>query len=130
VSSTDGSLVTLLVHILAERGIAVTSFEATVFALGIHEDTGSLTFSTTTPRDAEALAFCMRCGADPALLEKWLANALTATQRQTLAAALSSAEELPVAEATILLSALRQDLYVEGVSVVAHRVMDLTGCDA
>ena len=56
----DGSLVTLLVHIIAERGIAVTPFEATVFALGIHEDTGSLTFSTTTPRDAEALAFCMR----------------------------------------------------------------------
>ena len=130
VSSVDGSLVTLLVHILAERGIAVTPFEATVFALGIHEDTGSLTFSTTTPRDAEALAFCMRCGADPALLEKWLANALTAAQRQTLSAALATAEELPVAEATVLLSALHQDLYVEGVSVVAHRVMDLTGCDA
>ena len=27
------------------------------------------------------------------------------------------------------MSALHQDLYVEGVSVVAHRVMDLTGCD-
>ena len=25
---------------------------------------------------------------------------------------------------------MREDLYVEGVSVVAHRVMDLTGCDA
>jgi tRNA nucleotidyltransferase (CCA-adding enzyme) len=35
-----------------------------------------------------------------------------------------------LSEATVLLSALRQDLYVEGVSVVAHRVMDLTGCDA
>ena len=30
----------------------------------------------------------------------------------------------------MLLSALSEDLYVEGVSVVAHRVMDLTGCDA
>ena len=30
----------------------------------------------------------------------------------------------------MLLSALHEDLYVEGVSVVAHRVMDLTGCDA
>ena len=30
----------------------------------------------------------------------------------------------------MLLSALREDLYVEGVSVVAHRVMDLTGADA
>src|SRR5674476_892339 len=40
------------------------------------------------------------------------------------------AERSTVATATVLLSALRQDLYVEGVSVVAHRVMDLTGCDA
>ncbi len=130
VTSSDGSLVTLLVRIVAERGIPITPFEATVFALGIHEDTGSLTFSTTTPADAEALALCMLRGADTALLEKWLANALTSAQRHTLAAALETAEELPVAAATVLLSALRQDLYVEGVSVVAHRVMDLTGCDA
>ena len=130
VSSRDGSLVTLLVRIIAEREIAVTPFEATVFALGIHEDTGSLTFSTTTTRDAEALAFCMRAGADTQLLEKWLANALTPAQRRTLAGALQTAVELPIADASVLLSALHEDLYVEGVSVVAHRVMDLTGCDA
>ncbi len=130
VSSGDGSLVTLLVRIIAERGIPVTPFEATVFALGIHEDTGSLTFATTTTRDAEALAFCMRAGADTELLEKWLTNALTSAQRVTLGAALGAAAELPILEATVLLSALHEDLYVEGVSVVAHRVMDLTGADA
>jgi tRNA nucleotidyltransferase (CCA-adding enzyme) len=130
VSSRDGSLVTLLVRIIAERDIPVTPFEATVFALGIHEDTGSLTFSTTTTRDAEALVYCMRAGADTELLEKWLTSALTPAQRRTLAGALETAVELPVGEASILISALREDFYVEGVSVVAHRVMDLTGCDA
>ena len=104
VSSNDGSLVTLLVRIIAERGIPVTPFEATVFALGIHEDTGSLTFATTTTRDAEALAFCMRAGADTELLEKWLANALTPAQRLTLAAALETAEELPIPEASVRFS--------------------------
>ena len=130
VSSDDGSLVTLLVRIIAERGIPVTPFEATVFALGIHEDTGSLTFATTTTRDAEALAYCMRAGADTELLERWLTNALTPAQRVTLAGALQTARELPIVQASVLLSALHEDLYVEGVSVVAHRVMDLTGCDA
>ena len=91
VSSGDGSLVTLLVRIIAERGIPVTPFEATVFSLGIHEDTGSLTFATTTTRDAEALAYCMRAGADTELLEKWLTNALTPAQRITLAGALETA---------------------------------------
>ena len=131
VSSGDGSLVTLLVRIIAERGIPVTPFEATVFALGIHEDTGSLTFATTTTRDAEALAYCMRAGADTELLEKWLTNALTPAQRRHARRRRCRRRgELPIAEASVLLSALHEDLYVEGVSVVAHRVMDLTGCDA
>jgi len=129
ITSEDGSLVTLLVRIIAARDLTISPFEASVFALGIHEDTGSLTFSTSTPADAEALALCMQRGADTVLLEKWLANVLTPAQRRTLAGALQSAEELPIAEATVLVSALHQDLYVEGVSVVAHRVMDLTGCD-
>ena len=38
--------------------------EATALALGIHEDTGSLTYPSTTLRDVEALAFCARHGAD------------------------------------------------------------------
>ncbi len=31
---------------------------------------------------------------------------------------------------TVLVASVEQPLYVEGVSVVAHKVMDLTGCDA
>ncbi len=130
VTGATGSLVTLMLRIITERAIPVTPFEATVFALGIHEDTGSLTFSTTTPDDAEALAFCMRHGADAALLEKWLTNALTVPQRRTLAAALDVCEDIGLAGVSVLVAALREELYVEGVSVVAHRIMDLTGCDA
>ena len=129
-TAPTGSLVTLMLRILTERGVPVTTFEASLFAIGIHEDTGSLTFSTTTPDDAEALAFCMRHGADPALLEKWLTNALSEPQRRTLAAALECSEDLGLPGVVVLVAALREDLYVEGVSVVAHRVMDLTGCDA
>ncbi len=129
VLSNDGSLVTLLLRIISQREISVTPFEATVFALGIHEDTGSLLFNTTTPADAEALALCMRLGAETAVLERWLTSALTPAQRSTLAFALHAARELPIAGATVLVSSLREELYVEGVSIVAHRVMDLTGCD-
>src|SRR5213080_2713201 len=51
--SEDGALTTTLVGVLAEREVAVSPLEATVFALGIHEDTGSLTHATrrnATPR--------------------------------------------------------------------------------
>src|SRR5919109_1443387 len=63
VLSEDGALTTTLVGILAEREIPVTRVEATAFALGIHEDTGSLTYPTATQRDADALAWCLRLDA-------------------------------------------------------------------
>ena len=62
VVSGDGALTTTLVGILAEREIAVSPLEATVFALGIHEDTGSLTYPSATQRDADALSWCLRHG--------------------------------------------------------------------
>src|SRR4029453_6408966 len=62
--ATDGSLVTNMLKLLLERGIQVTPMQATAFALGIHEDTGSLTYASATHRDIEALAACVRAGAN------------------------------------------------------------------
>ncbi len=63
VLSRDGALTTTLVGILAERGVLPLPLEATAFVLGIHEATGSLTSATTTQRDVDALAWCLRHGA-------------------------------------------------------------------
>ena len=128
--SDDGSLVTAMLRIVAERGLPVSALEATVFALGIHEDTGSLSFATTTMRDAEALAFCMRQGADPALIERYLHSPLSAAQRDVLATALRECEEVAVPGRKVLVASVHQAEYVESVSVVAHAFMELTDCDA
>src|SRR5918998_1423335 len=72
VLSNDGALTTTLVGILAERELGVTPLEATAFALGIHEDTGSLTYPSATQRDADALAWCLRHGARQDLLARFL----------------------------------------------------------
>ena len=49
---------TSMLHLLREREVEISRLEATIFALGIHEDTGSLTYPRTTIRDAEMLAVC------------------------------------------------------------------------
>ena len=58
--------------ILAERELTPTPLEATALALGIHEDTGSLTYPGTTQRDADALAWCLRHGASQELVATYL----------------------------------------------------------
>ena len=130
IASDDGSLVTLLLHIISERGIVVTPLEATLFALGIHEDTGSLTFPTTTVRDVEALAFCMRRGANQQLIERFLHNPLSGVQRGLLVKILEKSRPVESAGFDVLVAAVRGPEYVEGVSLVAHKAMDMTNCDA
>src|SRR5919108_68172 len=88
VLSEDGALTTTLVGILAEREVAVTPLEATAFALGIHEDTGSLTYPTATQRDAEALGWCLRHGARQDLIASYLHTPLGEVERELLSALL------------------------------------------
>ncbi len=126
VLSDDGALTTTLVGIIAEREPAVTPLEATVFALGIHEDTGSLTYPTATQRDAEALAWCLRHGARQEMVSRYLHAPLGEDERALLDALLASLETHGVAGVELLLAAVAWPAYVDGVSNLAHKVVDLT----
>src|SRR5947208_2386888 len=130
VVSEDGALTTTLVGILAERELPVTPLEATAFALGIHEDTGSLTYPTATQRDAEALAWCLRHGASQELLADFLHTPLTEEERELLAAILENLEANELAGIEVLVAAVTWPRYVDGVSNLAHKVVDLTDCKA
>ena len=130
VFSEDGALTTTLVSILAEREVAVTPLEATAFALGIHEDTGSLTYPGTTQRDAEALAWCLRHGARQESIATYLHSPLAAGERELLNELLARLEPRPVAGVDVLVAAVAWPRYVEGVSNLAHKVVDLTDCKA
>ena len=57
-----GSATTLLVETIRERGVAIDALEATLLCLGIHADTGSLTFAGTTARDAAAVTWLLGQG--------------------------------------------------------------------
>ena len=102
-----------------------------MFALGIHEDTGSLTFPTTTVRDVEALAFCMRQGANQQVIERFLHNPLSAPQRELLLRVLERARPVAAGGLDVLVAAVcAARAYVEGVSLVVHKAMDVANCDA
>jgi tRNA nucleotidyltransferase (CCA-adding enzyme) len=130
VLSQDGALTTTLVGILAERELEVTPLEATVFALGIHEDTGSLTYPSTTQRDAEALAWCFRHGARQELVASFLHTPLTHQDRRLLNSLLDAAEPHEAEGLEALVAAVRWPEYVDGISNLAHKIVDLTDCNA
>ncbi len=130
VTSTDGALTTTLVGILAEREIEPTALEATAFALGIHEDTGSLTYPTTTQRDVDALAWCFRHGARQELVSQYLHTPLGASERELLKVLMESLEPVDFGGEELLVATVRWPEYVEGISNLAHKIVDLTDTHA
>ncbi len=127
--STDGSQASSMVHVLLERGVEISRLEASIFALGIHEDTGSLTYPRTTIRDAEMLAACMRLGASQALIERFLHSALADEQRDVLMQLVDAVRVERVRGWDIHLVSLELPRYVDGLSVIAHKLMELINAD-
>lgn len=129
VLSSDGAQATSMLHILHERGVQIGRLEATIFALGIHEDTGSLTYPRTTIRDAEMLALSMRLGASQPLIERFLHSALTGEQREVLMRMVDHVRVERVRGIDVHVVALEVPGYVDGLSVIAHKLMELINAE-
>lgn len=71
-----GSTSTLMVEELRQRGLPVSSSEADLLLLGIYEDTGSLTYATTSPRDFEAAVWLLAQGGDLATVRRFVLRPL------------------------------------------------------
>lgn len=84
-----GATTTLVVEALKERSIVLSVPEATVMALGIHGDTGSLTFAQTTVRDAQALTWLMEQGASLRAIADFAEPGLSPQLQRLLPAALN-----------------------------------------
>jgi len=123
--SSDGAEATSLLHILLERGVELSRLEATIFALGIHEDTGSLTYPRTTIRDADMLAAAMSLGASQPLIERYLHSALAAEQRQVLMRLVDAVRVETIRGIDVHLASLDIEDYVDGLSIVADKLMEL-----
>ncbi len=57
-----GATTTFLLEALQEQNGHLTTIQATLMLLGIYEDTGSLTYTHTTPRDLHAAAYLIEQG--------------------------------------------------------------------
>ncbi|XZN93549.1 MAG: CBS domain-containing protein [Microcoleus sp.] len=104
--------------------------EATVMALGIHVDTGSLTFEGATARDANALAWLMQQGASLGVIAEYVEPGLSAQLQDLLKEALNNLRSETVRGNSVAWVLLTTDAYVPGLSALASRLLDLTETDA
>ena len=125
-----GATTTILIERIQERGLPVTPLEATIFLLGIYEDTGNLTFASTTAEDVEAVAWLLRQGANLELVSTFLIRGLTPDQRVLLNDLLAHVRYYDVHGARVAITSAAADHYVQEVALLAHRLADVEGADA
>jgi tRNA nucleotidyltransferase (CCA-adding enzyme) len=128
-SEAQGATTTILVKLLRKLEIAISPYEATLFALGIHEDTGSLTYAGTTYEDAEALAWLIGMGASPAAVSLFLHRVLSPSQHELMNQLLGSFHYHDFKGIQVVVATAEIGDYVEGVSVAVSRVVELENID-
>ncbi len=128
--SSVGATTTLIVEQLQQQQISLTPAEATVMALGIHVDTGSLTFDQSTPRDALALAWLMQQSASLSVISTYRDPGLSVQLQQLLTKALENLEYLCVRGYTVGWVTLKTEGFVPGLSSLASELVELTEIDA
>ena len=125
-----GSTTTILTGFLMKRGIEVTPFEATLMMLGIHEDTGNLTFPSTTVEDYAAAAWLLERGANLNEVADSIGKELTAEQVSLLNDLLNSLKTSSLKGVDVSIAQASVDRYVGDIATLAHMIRDMENLQA
>ncbi|MBA4375496.1 MAG: hypothetical protein C0401_04905 [Anaerolinea sp.] len=125
-----GATTTIFVDQLRERDTELSMIQATLLLLGIYEDTGSLTYASTTVRDVKAAAFLLEKGGNLRIAAEFLNPALSEDQRRLADRLLENVRTISIQDKHILLATADAQGMREEISSVAHKLRDLLDPDA
>ncbi len=120
-----GAITTALVEHIRQQGIGISSLEATLLMLGIYEDTGSLTYGTTTVRDIQAAAWLLEQQAVLDTVRRFLSQPLNAEQQNLLELLMDHMQTRTIQGYTVSVCPVSVPEYIAEVSSVVHRLRDL-----
>jgi tRNA nucleotidyltransferase (CCA-adding enzyme) len=120
-----GATTTLMCEALQESQVVLTRVEATLLLLGIYEDTGSLLYGATTPRDVRAAAWLLEQGASLDVVHEFLHHPLSDDQRAVYERLIEDAESHDVAGFSVVVACAEAPELVAEVSSLAHTLRDL-----
>ncbi len=125
-----GATATLLTRELMATDVPIPPPVASLALLGIHEDTGNLSFDSTQPDDYRAAAHLLASGANLQLVRRFTHDALNDEQRAFREALLAQARTTTVAGRLVVVAAFTHPTYVAGVSGLVNDLLELHAADA
>jgi tRNA nucleotidyltransferase (CCA-adding enzyme) len=120
-----GATVTILTELLRQRKIPISPEEATVMAIGLYEDTGSFTFSSTTVRDFETAGFLLSQGANLNTVANLITRELTPDQVSLLNELIQTATRHTVRGVEVVIAKASSEKYVGDFALLVHKLKDM-----
>jgi len=124
-----GATTTIILKKIKEMNIEISPIEATLFALGIYEDTGSLTFSTTTIDDINSISYLFDRGIKLKVVANFMNIGLSLAQKKLLNQLLLSSKEISCKGIRINMARAETKSYTEGLALLTHRLIEIENSD-
>lgn len=125
-----GANTTIMTKLLIEKELDITPEEATILSLGIYEDTGSFTFSSTTRKDYEIAGFLRDKGADLSVISNLLSKEISPDQLTLLNDMVESSRTYIINNLKILISTVSRDYYIPDLGFLSHKLNKMETADA
>jgi tRNA nucleotidyltransferase (CCA-adding enzyme) len=124
-----GSTTSIIVEKLLENHVILNGNETTFFLLGIYEDTGFLSFISTTARDLLICSKLMEQEAKINMVNQYIKRELTKEQIQVLNDLLNNLSFYDINGIHLSYSFASVDEYVGDISYLAHKIIDIENLD-
>jgi tRNA nucleotidyltransferase (CCA-adding enzyme) len=129
VGEAVGATTTLLLEIIFAKQLPLSPFEATLFALGIYEDTGCLTYSATSERDVAVLHRLWQIGVNVRVVNEFLHKPLSEEQRSILDELLAATEYHEPHGVRVAVTSADSGSYVGGLAMLTHKLIEIEDVD-
>ncbi len=125
-----GAAITLLTQELKKQNKLITPIQATLFLMGLYEDTGNLTFPSTTSEDAYAAGFLLENKADLHIIATFLRQAYGKKQKNILFEMIQKARRLEMSGFTISIVKMDIEGRVQNLAMVLQMYREIVNVDA
>ncbi|MCG8636949.1 MAG: CBS domain-containing protein [Desulfobacterales bacterium] len=129
VSKPYGATTTIMSEILREKKIGLTGEEATVMALGIYEDTGNFTYTSTTPADFIQAGYLLSCGASLNTISSLVVREMKTEQVTWLNELINEMASHRINGIQVHLSTISSPSYINDLASIVQKIVRMENLD-
>ncbi len=120
-----GATITILVEKIKNLGLKLDPIEATLFALGIYEETGNFTFNSTTQKDIEMAGYLLSKGANLGVVSTYLNTELDNSELLFLSTLIHQTQSYCIKGVNIAIVTAEASTYLGELGNLVHKLLEV-----